>query len=133
MASFWCIYCQLWTYFTPFSCVSIVNFEHVIVGWEVKKSYSRIILCLIWIRIKIEFVCNSSTWTEISFDWYLPGSVINYMKYLLRGNLAASNNYNNCGCNLSKWIWNISCFLNLCLSASWIKFQNNPLELFWSL
>ena len=28
-ASFWCLYCQLWTYFTPCSSVSIVNFEHV--------------------------------------------------------------------------------------------------------
>ena len=24
---------QLWTYFTPCSSVSIVNFEHVIAGW----------------------------------------------------------------------------------------------------
>ena len=33
MASFWYLYCYLWTYFTPCSCVSIVNFEHVIPGW----------------------------------------------------------------------------------------------------
>ena len=32
MASFWCLYCLLWTCFTPFSSVSSVNFEHVIAG-----------------------------------------------------------------------------------------------------
>ena len=33
LASFWLLYCYLWTYFTPCSSVSIVNFEHVIAGW----------------------------------------------------------------------------------------------------
>ena len=33
MASFWCLYCLLWTYFTPCSRVSIVNCEHVIADW----------------------------------------------------------------------------------------------------
>ena len=32
MASFWCLYCELKTYFTLSSSVSIVNFEHVIAG-----------------------------------------------------------------------------------------------------
>ena len=32
MASFWCLYCKLWTYFTPCSSVSMVNFEHVNAG-----------------------------------------------------------------------------------------------------
>ena len=32
-ASFWCLYCQLWTYFTPCSTVSIVNFEQVNADW----------------------------------------------------------------------------------------------------
>ena len=35
--SFWCIYCQLWTYFTPCSSVFIVNFEQVNAGWVMKK------------------------------------------------------------------------------------------------
>ena len=34
MASFWYLYCWLWTYFIPFSSVSIVNFEQVNAGWE---------------------------------------------------------------------------------------------------
>ena len=34
LASFWCCpYCKLWVDFIPCSCVSIVNFEHVIPGW----------------------------------------------------------------------------------------------------
>ena len=38
MVSFWYLYCHLWTYFTPFSSVSIVNFEQVNAGWAVTHS-----------------------------------------------------------------------------------------------
>ena len=33
MASFWHLYCELGTYFTPCSTLSIVNIKHVIAGW----------------------------------------------------------------------------------------------------
>ena len=33
MASFSCLYCELWTYSTPCSSVSVVNFEQVNYGW----------------------------------------------------------------------------------------------------
>ena len=33
LTSFCCFYSYLWTYFTPFSSVSIVNFEQVNVSW----------------------------------------------------------------------------------------------------
>ena len=33
LASFRYLYCQLWTYFTPCSSVSIVNFEQINGGW----------------------------------------------------------------------------------------------------
>ena len=40
MTSFCCFYCCVWTYFTPFPSVSIVEFEHVNVSWvRDKKSY----------------------------------------------------------------------------------------------
>ena len=39
MASFWCLYCEFWTYFTPCSGVSIVNFEYIIVGWLSADSF----------------------------------------------------------------------------------------------
>ena len=35
LTSFWCLYCWLWTYFTPCSIVSIVTFEQVNAGWVV--------------------------------------------------------------------------------------------------
>ena len=34
MTSFWCLYCELWTYFTTSSSVFIVKFEQVNAGWE---------------------------------------------------------------------------------------------------
>ena len=39
IASFWCFYCELGTYFTPCSSVSIVNFEHVTAGWVISLTY----------------------------------------------------------------------------------------------
>ena len=40
VASFWCLYCYLWTYSTSCSSVSIVNFENVIASWE-KRAISQ--------------------------------------------------------------------------------------------
>ena len=34
-SAFWCFYCSLWTNFTPFSCVFIVDFEQVNVSWVI--------------------------------------------------------------------------------------------------
>ena len=39
--SVWCFYYQLWTYFTPCTSVSIVNFEQVNAGW-VEETNSKI-------------------------------------------------------------------------------------------
>ena len=36
----WCLYCWLWTNFTPCSSVSILSFEHVIVSWYRTNSKS---------------------------------------------------------------------------------------------
>ena len=33
VASVWCLYCKLWTYYTPCSGVSTVNSEQVNAGW----------------------------------------------------------------------------------------------------
>ena len=33
MASFWCLYCDFSTYFTPFFNASIIDFEQVNAGW----------------------------------------------------------------------------------------------------
>ena len=37
MAFLRCLYCLLWTYFTPCSSVSIVNFQHIIT-WAIARS-----------------------------------------------------------------------------------------------
>ena len=42
LASFWCLYCQLWTYFTSSSSVSIVNFEHLIAGWVITTNEAEL-------------------------------------------------------------------------------------------
>ena len=36
--SFWRFYCSLWTYFTPFSSVSIVHFEQANVSWAISMK-----------------------------------------------------------------------------------------------
>ena len=51
MTSFWCLYCWLLTYFTPFSSVSIVDFEQVNVSWNTLKislTFFRLICPFIW-------------------------------------------------------------------------------------
>ena len=40
--NFWSFYCQLWTYFAPFSGVSTVEFEQVNVYWI--EKFSKILL-----------------------------------------------------------------------------------------
>ena len=40
MTSFWCLYCELGTYFTPCSSVSIVNFEQVNAGFVMITTLS---------------------------------------------------------------------------------------------
>ena len=40
MTSVWCFYCQLWTYFIPYSTVFSLDFEQVNVSWVNKKNCS---------------------------------------------------------------------------------------------
>ena len=35
------LYCWLWTYFTPCSSISIVNFRHAIAGWNAIGRFSK--------------------------------------------------------------------------------------------
>ena len=34
LTSLWCLYCEVWTDFTPYSSISIVGLEHINVFWE---------------------------------------------------------------------------------------------------
>ena len=49
LAFFWCLYCELWTYFTPCSNCSIVNFKHLIAVWLV-LFYLWSTLSIYWLR-----------------------------------------------------------------------------------
>ena len=44
LASFWCRYCKLCTYFTLGSGVSIVNFEHLIAGWVILGKITPLLI-----------------------------------------------------------------------------------------
>ena len=64
MASFWCLYFQLWTYFTPCSGVSTVTFEQVNASWA--KEYEKTMH-------KIKFVADNKifTWFKVSQVFHL--------------------------------------------------------------
>ena len=52
MTLFLCFYCYLRTYLTPFSNVSIVNFEQVNVSWEVPLEFFSHV-----VKVAICFIC----------------------------------------------------------------------------
>ena len=65
--SFWCNYCQLWTYFTPCSSVFIVNFEKVNADW-VTWVLTQVRPLILWLAT--DLLCKSvdcSLWCEY---WY---------------------------------------------------------------
>ena len=43
-----CFYCLLWTYFTPFSSISVVDFEQVNISWDSNKTSFCSMLFSIW-------------------------------------------------------------------------------------
>ena len=43
-----CFYCLLWTYFTPFSSISVVDFEQVKISWDSNKTSFCAMLFSIW-------------------------------------------------------------------------------------
>ena len=55
VASFWCLYCQLWTYFKPCSIIFVVDFEHVIAGWVINILHLKI-LFFVFICTKRKFI-----------------------------------------------------------------------------
>ena len=63
MKSFRCLYCKLWTYFTPFSSVFIVDFEHVFVCWDRNIHILKIIFyCLFQFSIVDTRFVNTLWW-----------------------------------------------------------------------
>ena len=67
LTSFWCLYCYLWTCFTPFSSVFTVNFEQVNMCCRnqlLKKSYFCF-LCFLF------FFCRNQLLEKFSFFFFL--------------------------------------------------------------
>ena len=75
--SFWCFYCWLWTYFTPFSSVSIVDFEQANVNWVKKSQYKKPAHYFWSIRIRCDWVKSSFYLTLLRpiFQWYRNQSI----------------------------------------------------------
>ena len=78
ITSFWCLYCSLWTYFTPCSSVSIFNLEHVIADWDRDGNWAvSVMLSLLSLnKSHILFrMASLLTWSYFfSYDWQLQDS-----------------------------------------------------------
>ena len=76
MASFVCLYCKLWTYFTFFSGVFIVNFEQLVAGWvvsacEISAGESFFLVWwqkFWWEKIKMTKLLWDQNWINYFFD-----------------------------------------------------------------
>ena len=77
MTSLWCFYCSLSTYFTPFSSVSIIDFEQVNVRWTIldlavkvnilpTKTEMMYVARKLTIKIKIEIIHNKNLRTSMT-------------------------------------------------------------------
>ena len=53
-----------WTYFTPSSSVSIVNFEHVIAGWSNRFAYKRFAVKIV-VALSLELAIFKKSWTRL--------------------------------------------------------------------
>ena len=54
LTSFWYLYCQLWTFLTPCSSVSIVNFEQVNAVWE--SNGVIYCFCFVYLNLDVTYV-----------------------------------------------------------------------------
>ena len=67
MGSWWCLYCELYIYFTPCSSVSIVNSEQLNTGWEaflqevnLSSKFVKVYYC--------NFTCTFSSGFNLGFS-----------------------------------------------------------------
>ena len=72
--SFWCLFCYLETYFTPFSNVFIVDFEHVFVCWELISFIEQENVCYSY------FQYSTKASAIISFAKILEIAVTSFLK-----------------------------------------------------
>ena len=105
---FWCFYCWLWTYFTSFSSVFIVNFEPVNISWAPIQAASILfrIICkqimLFWWCIKSNLERNSKYFVQGS--WTTRASLFCDVAYIAHLKLLflSGGEANPAGINLFK-------------------------------
>ena len=81
-----CLYCKLWTYFTPCSNVSIVNFEQVNAGWEVATAYTIYQTQSTWQKLRILLVLEKSQLLVLLrtlLRWYFNTLDLNSLNFLI--------------------------------------------------
>ena len=68
--SFWGFYCYLWTYFTPFSSVYIVDFAQKNVSWNIFKKIIYISSYCPWtVVLKWRPICSKNCCSPIDIKW----------------------------------------------------------------
>ena len=120
LAAFWCLSCQIWTYFTPCSSVSIVNFEQANAGWvgitTIKNApdHSFCFSLSGWSTIRngtVTFcICPLSKisffrWTRTSFSFIVPSRFFSSTLTNLKWSRMFAVSFTR----LSLYLWTKSC------------------------
>ena len=58
-----CFYCLLWTYFTPFSSISVVDFEQVNISWDSNKTSFCSMLFSIWNDKVLQLIAHTTPYS----------------------------------------------------------------------
>ena len=96
LTSFWCFNCELWTYCTTFSCVSIVDLEQVNVSWVFSVFSHKTVggnmlapwkLAINWFQTSVTF---ATPWKHHKTSDFLMLLGCNEMEYWRKINFSVS-------------------------------------------
>ena len=78
MTLFWYIYCELWTYFTPFSSASIVTLNrHMLTGIYLCQCYTYFpLMCTSYMEISAQIVSVKNAVFVINWMRFSSGSLV---------------------------------------------------------
>ena len=130
LMSFWCFYCYLRTSFTPFSCVSIADFEQVNVSWVISNfdHIQHIILILFsfwslnrWLHFRKGRNVTKKLWFKV-FSYQYPAGI-----YMLKVNNRNTRTRREISSKLTVRIperrhWRHCFYLNMELTAGYRRF-----------
>ena len=68
---FCCLYCQLWIYFTPFSSVSIDDFDNFLFVCRVRAKYLQIDALIFDSKCRFDFLCYRTAKIKKKKSWTL--------------------------------------------------------------